>query len=73
MSAQTATAMQPVKAPVPIKQPAADDVCYRVQRWLEEHSRSSTVTAGGLVTNSRIGTTEAAQESKDSNMSAERA
>ncbi len=73
MNPQTATAMQPVKAPVPIKQSATDDVFDRVQRWLEEHSRSLTLTVGGQVMNSRIGTAEAAQKSKDSNMSGERA
>lgn len=39
MSAQTATAMQPVKAPVPIKQTATDDVFDRIQQTYESIAR----------------------------------
>ena len=39
MSAQTATAMQPVEAPVPIKQSATDDVFDRIQQTYESIAR----------------------------------
>jgi HSP20 family protein len=39
MSAQTATAMQPAKVPVPIKQSATDDVFNRIEKTYESIAR----------------------------------
>ena len=60
MSPQAATAMQPLQAPVAVKQSPTGDVFNRIQQTYDSIARratlrSSTVTAGRSVTTWTIG------------------